>query len=130
MSVYYFNAFFPQAYFGMQEYDLAEKDFQEVLRLEPTNKAAQARLAECTSKVKALKEKEKRMYRTMFEKYAAEEEKDKRRDEERAKQEATAAAAAKSNESKKEDESKKEVETPSNEDAKMEDSKPEDATED
>lgn len=115
----------------MQDFDLAEKDFQELVRLEPTNKAAQARLAECNSKVKALKEKEKRMYRTMFEKYAAEEEKDKKISEERAKQEA-AATAAKSNESKKEgekDDSKKDGETPSNEEAEMDD-KPEDATED
>lgn len=120
----------------MQEFDLAEKDFQEVIRLEPTNKAAQARLAECTSKVKALKEKEKRMYRTMFEKYAAEEEKDKKRSKEREKQEAAAAAAAaaKSNESKKEskkeeDESKKEGETPSSGEAEK-DEKTEDASED
>lgn len=112
----------------MQEFELAEKDFLEVKKLEPTNKAAHARMAECSSKIKALKEKEKLMYRTMFEKYAAEEEKDKKRSEERAKREAAeaAAAAAKNNESKKEngaekeDESKKEDETPSNEETQME----------
>ena len=114
----------------MQEFDSAEKDFQELIKLEPTNKAAKARLAECTSKVKELKEKEKRMYRTMFEKYAAEEERDKKKEEERAKQEAAAAAAAaKSSESKKEEESKKEGETPSNGEAEV-DHKAEDASED
>ena len=111
---------------------MAEKDFQELIKLDPPNKAAQARLAECTSKVKALKEKEKRMYRTMFEKYAAEEERDKKKEEERAKQEAAAAAtAAKSSESKKdkkEEESKKEGETPNGE-AEV-DNKAEDASED
>ena len=116
----------------MQEFDLAEKDFQELVRLEPANKAAQARLAECSNKVKALKEKEKRMYRTMFEKYAEEEEKDKKRSEEKAKQEAAAAAAAaaKTNESKKEDESKKENEPPNNGEAEGNDKTAEDATED
>lgn len=126
----------------MQEFDLAEKDFNELIRLEPTNKAAQARLAECTNKVKALKEKEKRMYRTMFEKYAAEEERDKKKEEERAKQEAAAAAAAaKSSESKKdkkeeeskdkkEGESKKEDETPPSNGEVEEDHKTEDASED
>lgn len=123
----------------MQEFDLAEKDFHELIRLEPTNKAAQARLAECTNKVKALKEKEKRMYRTMFEKYAAEEERDKKKEEERAKQEAAAAAAAaKNSESKKEEESKdkkegeskKEDETPPSNGEAEEDHKTEDASED
>lgn len=116
----------------MQEFDLAEKDFQGLVKLEPTNKAAQARLAECGNRVKALKEKEKRMYQTMFEKYAEEEEKDKKRSEERAKQEAAAAAAAaaKTSESKKEDESKKENEPPSNGEAEGNDKTAEDATED
>ena len=114
----------------MQEFDLAEKDFQELIKLEPANKAAKARLAECNSKVKALKEKEKRMYQTMFKKYADEEEKDKKRSEERAKQEAAAAAAAKTDESKKDDDNK-ENETASNGEVKEEnEKKPEDATED
>ena len=115
----------------MQEFDLAEKDFQELIKLESTNKAAKARLAECSSKVKALKEKEKRMYQTMFRKYADEEEKDIKRSEERAKQEAAAAAAAaKTSESKKADD-KKENERTSNGEVKEEDEKkPEDATED
>jgi len=94
----------------MQEFETAEKDFQEVIKLEPSNKAAQQRATECTNRVKALKEKEKRMYRTMFAKYAEQEEKDKA-------EESTKNSAEQGTKEKKED-TKEDDKTTSSEDAK------------
>jgi len=85
----------------MQEFEIAEKDFQEVIKLEPSNKAAQQRATECTNRVKALKEKEKRMYRTMFAKYAEQEEKDK--EAEKSAEQATVKTDDKKEDKKKEE---------------------------
>lgn len=101
----------------MQEFETAEKDFQEVIKLEPSNKAAQQRATECTNRVKALKEKEKRMYRTMFAKYAEQEEKDKAEEKDKKAEESTKNSAEQGTKEKKED-TKEDDKTTSSEDAK------------
>lgn len=53
------------------EYDEALIDFQKVLELEPTNKAAQNQIQICKHKIKEAKDKEKRIYANMFTKLAA-----------------------------------------------------------
>uniref|UniRef100_T1PI33 peptidylprolyl isomerase n=1 Tax=Musca domestica TaxID=7370 RepID=T1PI33_MUSDO len=53
------------------EYDDALLDFQKVLELEPTNKAAQNQIQICKHKIKEAKDKEKRIYANMFTKLAA-----------------------------------------------------------
>uniref|UniRef100_A0A1I8PXB3 peptidylprolyl isomerase n=1 Tax=Stomoxys calcitrans TaxID=35570 RepID=A0A1I8PXB3_STOCA len=53
------------------EYDEALLDFQKVLELEPTNKAAQNQIQICKHKIKEAKDKEKKIYANMFSKLAA-----------------------------------------------------------
>ena len=55
----------------LQDFDEAVKAFQEVIGLEPTNKAAQTQLVQTRNKLKALKEREKKRYANMFDKLAA-----------------------------------------------------------
>ena len=51
-----------------QEYKEAETSFQEVLRLEPGNKAAQSQVRHCRQLLKAQKDKEKKLYAKMLSK--------------------------------------------------------------
>ena len=50
----------------LQDYEEAIGDFQEVLKLEPQNKAAQRQLAVSRKKLKEEREKEKKRYANMF----------------------------------------------------------------
>lgn len=54
----------------MCEPSLARKDFEKVVALEPTNKAAAAQISVCTQRQRELHSKEKIMYANMFEKFA------------------------------------------------------------
>ena len=55
-----------QAHVSLQDYDEAITDFQEVLKLEPQNKAAQRELAQTKNKKKAFNDREKRRFAKMF----------------------------------------------------------------
>lgn len=59
-----------QALLATAEAHLAAKDFQEVLNIDPNNKAAQAQLAVCHKSMKEQLQKEKKIYANMFEKFA------------------------------------------------------------
>uniref|UniRef100_A0A0V0G7J6 peptidylprolyl isomerase n=1 Tax=Triatoma dimidiata TaxID=72491 RepID=A0A0V0G7J6_TRIDM len=59
-----------QALLQMCEPSLARKDFEKVIALEPTNKAAAAQINICTQRQRELHSKEKMMYANMFEKFA------------------------------------------------------------
>ncbi|XP_014258450.1 peptidyl-prolyl cis-trans isomerase FKBP4 isoform X1 [Cimex lectularius] len=59
-----------QAYLAVGEPENAKKDFEMVVKLEPNNKAASAAILQCTKMQKELKEREKKMYAHMFEKFA------------------------------------------------------------
>ena len=50
----------------MQEYDDAVVFFSKVKQLEPENKAAQKELKNARDKIKALKERQKKLYASMF----------------------------------------------------------------
>jgi len=52
------------------DFDLAKKDFEEILKVEPNNKAAANQLKACAIKVKEQLNKEKKLYANMFEKFA------------------------------------------------------------
>jgi FK506-binding protein 4/5 len=53
------------------DFDLARKDFEEILKVEPNNKAAANQLKICAVKVKEQLDKEKKLYANMFEKFAS-----------------------------------------------------------
>ncbi|XP_077994137.1 peptidyl-prolyl cis-trans isomerase FKBP4-like [Glandiceps talaboti] len=72
---------------NQSEFELAEKDFKKVLELAPNNKAARNQLTLVSQKIKAQKEKEKKIYGNMFAKFAE--------------QDARAAALKKADDSKK-----------------------------
>ena len=55
-----------QAHVALQDSDEAITDFQEVLKIEPQNKAAQRELAQTKNKKKAFTEREKRRFAKMF----------------------------------------------------------------
>nr|QBH73895.1 fk506-binding protein [Thermobia domestica] len=59
-----------QAYLELGEPELAKTDFQQVLTLEPNNKAAANHIVLCNAKIKEQKEKEKKIYANMFDKFA------------------------------------------------------------
>ena len=61
----------------LQDYDEAIADFQEVLKLEPHNKAAQRELAQTRNKKKAFNEREKRRFAKMFAALSQEDDDDK-----------------------------------------------------
>ncbi|XP_059480940.1 peptidyl-prolyl cis-trans isomerase FKBP4 isoform X2 [Neocloeon triangulifer] len=60
-----------QAHMNMLDYDLAQKDFEEILKVEPNNKAAANQIKMCGLKIKEQLNKEKRLYKNMFEKFAS-----------------------------------------------------------
>ena len=55
---------------NLQNFDLALKDFQAVLDIDPNNKAAKNQVAIANQKIKQAKEKEKKIFGGMFEKFA------------------------------------------------------------
>lgn len=68
-----------QANLGLGEPELAKVDFETVLKLDPSNKAAAQQVAICNQKIKEQKAKEKQIYTNMFEKFA---QKDREKEEE------------------------------------------------
>uniref|UniRef100_A0A3Q2QQE3 peptidylprolyl isomerase n=1 Tax=Fundulus heteroclitus TaxID=8078 RepID=A0A3Q2QQE3_FUNHE len=52
------------------EYSLAMADFQKVLEVNPSNRAARGQLSSCQSKMKEHQEQEKLIYANMFQKFA------------------------------------------------------------
>ncbi|XP_070758431.1 peptidyl-prolyl cis-trans isomerase FKBP5 [Enoplosus armatus] len=67
------------------EFSLAMADFQQVLQVNPSNRAARAQISICQSKIKEHHEQDKRTYANMFQKFAERDAKigktKKRRDE-------------------------------------------------
>ncbi len=60
----------------LQDYEEALEAFQKVVVLEPSNKAAQRQLIQTRNMIRQLKEKEKKRYANMFDKLAANSEKE------------------------------------------------------
>ena len=56
----------------LQDYEEAIADFQEVQKIEPTNKAAKAQIIASRNKLKSQREREKKRFANMFDKFAAE----------------------------------------------------------
>lgn len=56
---------------SIMDYEKARKDFEEILKVEPNNKAAANQLKICAMKVKEQLTKEKKLYANMFEKFAS-----------------------------------------------------------
>ena len=63
------------ALLNMAEFDQAKSTFVQLLNLEPNNVAAKQKLEICKQKIKAQNEKDKSVYRDMFKKFAAMDEK-------------------------------------------------------
>ncbi|KAG7454481.1 hypothetical protein MATL_G00260210 [Megalops atlanticus] len=59
-----------EALCAMKEFERARADFQKVLQLYPANKAAKAQVAVCQRQIKEQREKDKRLYANMFQKFA------------------------------------------------------------
>lgn len=68
-----------EARYHLNDHELAKADYSVVLRLEPNNKAAKNRLVQCNAKIKAQKDKERKTFANMFDKFAAD---DLRKEEE------------------------------------------------
>lgn len=59
-----------QALIGLHELVVAKQCFEAVLQHEPNNRAALAKINECSNKLKCQKKLEKSVYSNMFEKFA------------------------------------------------------------
>lgn len=59
-----------EALFAMKEFERAKDDFQRVIQLYPSNKAAKSQVAMCQKRIKEQHEKDKRIYANMFQKFA------------------------------------------------------------
>lgn len=68
-----------EALFAMKEFEGAKDDFQKVIQLYPSNKAAKSQVALCQKRLKEQHEKDKRIYANMFQKFA---ERDSKKDAE------------------------------------------------
>ncbi|XP_005610895.2 peptidyl-prolyl cis-trans isomerase FKBP4 [Equus przewalskii] len=66
-----------EAHLAVNDFDLARADFQKVLQLYPSNKAAKAQLAICQQRIRKQLAREKKLYANMFERLAEEESKAK-----------------------------------------------------
>uniref|UniRef100_A0A8D0HP53 peptidylprolyl isomerase n=1 Tax=Sphenodon punctatus TaxID=8508 RepID=A0A8D0HP53_SPHPU len=62
-----------EAYLAVNDFELARTDFQKVLRLYPSNKAAKAQLVICQQKMREQHEREKKLYANMFQRLAEKE---------------------------------------------------------
>jgi len=60
-----------QAYQHQNDFHEAVADYEQVLRLEPDNKAAQQGIQQCRQQLKLQKEKDKRLYSALFQKMAS-----------------------------------------------------------
>lgn len=72
-----------QAYLSVATPEMAIKDFEEVLRIEPKNVAATKQIIICNNHIKKHLQKEKKLYANMFDKFARE---DKQKEEEKRRQ--------------------------------------------
>ncbi|XP_060815690.1 peptidyl-prolyl cis-trans isomerase FKBP4 isoform X2 [Bombus pascuorum] len=61
-----------QAYLALASPEIAIKDFQEVLKIEPKNTAAIKQIGTCNNLIKRQLAKEKKLYANMFDKFAQE----------------------------------------------------------
>lgn len=61
-----------QAYLALASPEIAIKDFQEVLKVEPKNTAAIKQIGVCNNLIKRQLAKEKKLYANMFDKFAQE----------------------------------------------------------
>ncbi|CAA9998207.1 unnamed protein product [Nesidiocoris tenuis] len=61
---------FEKAYLGLHDPQLAKADFEKIVALDSTNKAAAAQIQIANQKLKEIRSKEKQMYANMFEKFA------------------------------------------------------------
>jgi len=61
-----------QAHLGLASPEIAIKDFQEVLNVQPKNIAASTQIVICNKLIKKQLTKEKRLYANMFDKFAQE----------------------------------------------------------
>ncbi|XP_060779255.1 peptidyl-prolyl cis-trans isomerase FKBP4 [Neoarius graeffei] len=77
-----------EALFLMKEFDQARGEFQLVMQLYPTNKAAKSQVLRCQKNLKEQHEKDKRLYANMFQKFA---EKDAKKETKQAKKESDGA---------------------------------------
>ena len=59
-----------EALLALNEFELAKDDFIKVQELEPDNKAAKNKVAICLHNLKLLKEREKKTFANMFDKFA------------------------------------------------------------
>ncbi|XP_060634032.1 peptidyl-prolyl cis-trans isomerase FKBP4 [Anolis sagrei] len=59
-----------EAHLAVNDFELAREDFQKVLQLYPSNKAAKAQLMICHQKIREQHEREKKMYANMFQRLA------------------------------------------------------------
>lgn len=64
-----------EAHLAVNDFDLARADFQKVLQLYPSNKAAKTQLAVCQQRTRRQLAREKKLYANMFERLAEEEHK-------------------------------------------------------
>jgi FK506-binding protein 4/5 len=64
-----------QSHMSMSGYDEAIKDFQQVLKLNPSNSAANQHIQTCREHLKAYEKQEKQLYAKIFAKMAKENEK-------------------------------------------------------
>lgn len=59
-----------EARFLRNEFSLAMTDFQQVLQINASNRAARTQMAICQNKIKEHHEQDKRIYANMFQKFA------------------------------------------------------------
>ena len=59
-----------EAHFQLKDYELAMNDFQNVLDMDQDNKAARNKVAICLQEIKAQKNRDKRIFANMFDKFA------------------------------------------------------------
>jgi len=59
-----------EALFNLNDHELAKRDFSKVLELDPENKAARNKVSICQHQIKAQRNKEKRTFANMFDRFA------------------------------------------------------------
>ena len=59
-----------EAHLALNDCEAAKADFERALQLEPDNKAAKNRIFQCREEMKAQREKEKKTFANMFDKFA------------------------------------------------------------
>jgi FK506-binding protein 4/5 len=59
-----------EAHLQLKDYELAMNDFQMVIELDPDNKAARNKVAHCLQEIKAQKNRDKKIFANMFDKFA------------------------------------------------------------